>query len=480
MIYIYKVIEILRTELTRKSEEWMTAEQNLVEKDGEMKKCQDEAARKFADLRKAFELANRDKESMVIKYAMGEKDILIAKKGKEVAEKKLGEANKDKESLQYKIKTLGNERTRLQALCDARAQETLAAKKEGDKWREEVKQMEHKLTAATSKLKTEADVHRETKDSLDKTKVQLAEVQASVDKVKADAEEVIQKTKQEEIKTKRMEKEAEVKLMIDSVAAEELETLRKKHKHLLEENNELSIKVQAGEKARLSYESTLSSLKETVNQQKAEIVDLYAKCAELESVKIQFDREAEKCTAKDAEVTRLRAESVEMQADMTACRSKEAELLDFTQKLTDKNVILQSEFSNMQVRANTLEEEHTRLVTSLAKAETRITELQTELSSSTGNLSEQVSSLTAELRAKTGEALQAVEAAVDAKNEVEVMKRQHTARVRELTKELNATKKRGGDREPSPGVLSQGSRSSSSASLHNKVCKKIFKHYNRP
>ena len=461
----------MRTELTRKSEEWMTAEQNLVEKEGEMKRCQDEAARKFADLRKAFELANRDKESMVIKYAMGEKDILIAKKGKEVAEKKLGEANKDKESLQYKIKTLGTERTRLQALCDARAQETLAAKKEGDKWKEEVKQMEHKLTAATSKLKTEADVHRETKDSLDKTKIQLAEVQASVDKVKADAEEVIQKTKQEEIKTKRMEKEAEVKLMIDSVAAEELETLRKKHKHLLEENNELSIKVQAGEKARLSYESTLSSLKETVNQQKAEIVDLYAKCAELESVKIQFDREAEKCTAKDAEVTRLRAESVEMQADMTACRSKEAELLDFTQKLTDKNVILQSEYSNMQVRANTLEEEHTRLVTSLAKAETRITELQTELSSSTGNLSEQVSSLTVELRVKTSEAQQAVEAAVDAKNEVEVMKRQHTARVRELTKELNATKKRGGDREPSPGVLSQGSRSSSSASLHNKVCK---------
>ena len=137
-IYNFKVIEILRTELTRKSEEWMTAEQKLVEKEGEMKRCQDEAARKFADLSKAFELANRDKESMVIKYAMGEKDILIAKKGKEVAEKKLGEANKDKESLQYKIKTLGNERTRLQALCDARAQETLAAKKEGDKWREEV------------------------------------------------------------------------------------------------------------------------------------------------------------------------------------------------------------------------------------------------------------------------------------------------------------------------------------------------------
>ena len=38
--------------------------------------------------------ANREKESMVIKYAMGEKDILIAKKGKEATEKKLNEAIK--------------------------------------------------------------------------------------------------------------------------------------------------------------------------------------------------------------------------------------------------------------------------------------------------------------------------------------------------------------------------------------------------
>ena len=51
---------------------------------------------------------------MVIKYAMGEKDILIARKGKEVAEKKLADSLKDKEGLQYKIKTLSNERTRLQ------------------------------------------------------------------------------------------------------------------------------------------------------------------------------------------------------------------------------------------------------------------------------------------------------------------------------------------------------------------------------
>ena len=41
-----------------------------------------------------------------MKYAMGESNIIVAKRGKEVAEKKLQEANKDKEGLNYKIKTL--------------------------------------------------------------------------------------------------------------------------------------------------------------------------------------------------------------------------------------------------------------------------------------------------------------------------------------------------------------------------------------
>merc|ERR1719481_1453316 len=115
------------------------------------------------DLKKAFDLANKDKESMVIKYAMGEKDIMIAKRGKDDLEKKLREALKDKEGLQYKIKTLSSERTRLQGICDTRAQETIAARKEGDKWKEEVKVIESKMNLMSSRLKAEVDAHRELK-----------------------------------------------------------------------------------------------------------------------------------------------------------------------------------------------------------------------------------------------------------------------------------------------------------------------------
>ena len=56
--------------------------------------------------------------------------------------------------------------------------------------------------------------------------------------------------------------------------------------------------MQAAEKERLGYESSISEMKVTLENQKTEIVDLYAKSAELESVKIQLDREMEKCAAK--------------------------------------------------------------------------------------------------------------------------------------------------------------------------------------
>lgn len=43
---------------------------------------------------------------------------------------------------------------------------------------------------------------------------------------------------------------------------------------------------------------------------------------------------------------------------MESCRNREAELLEFTQKLTEKNVRLQSEFTAVEAKAHQLEIEH--------------------------------------------------------------------------------------------------------------------------
>lgn len=44
----------------------------------------------------------------------------------------------------------------------------------------------------------------------------------------------------------------------------------------------------------------------------------------------------------------MRSTNEELMTDILACKSREAELLAFTQKLTSKNVELQSEFSAVE------------------------------------------------------------------------------------------------------------------------------------
>lgn len=50
------------------------------------------------------------------------------------------------------------------------------------------------------------------------------------------------------------------------------------------------------------------------------------------------------------ECQQLRQVHSDALADMQICRSKEAELLEYTQKVTEKNVTLQSEFSSVQAK----------------------------------------------------------------------------------------------------------------------------------
>ena len=479
-----KVIELIRAEAESKDKECLGAAEELknFKKSSEVryKTLSDETSKKINDLKKAYELANKDKESMVIKYAMGEKDILIARRGKEEAEKKYREALKDGDSYQYKIKTLTTERVRLQGLCEARGQETSHVRKELDKAREELKLSEAKLASTVSKLKTEEDSHKDTKENLDRTFKELLDVQASIDDIKKEYTDLIAKAREEEDNLKKkeiiQEKEHSVKLMIDSAAAAELETLKKKFKEVTEENTELSEKVQNNQKELSSYETSISECRATITSQKSEIVDLYSKCADIESVKVQLSSETEKVSARDEEISRLRQEASELVSDMAACRRKETELLEFTQKLTDKNVTLQSELSSVDCKATTLESEHQRLLVDLTAAETKLAVVITELEDERAKRKEETELLARKLAEKVKALETASQRVIDANNEVDVVRRKNQGRVRELSKELAGLRKKMEEREggqggrgDSPGQLSLSSRCSSSSSLSREL-----------
>jgi len=91
---------------------------------------------KLEKILKENETSKKNLESMVVNYAKSEKEVIMAKKGKEDAEKKLKEAMKDKDSLFIRVKGLSSDKASLKALLDKRNNEFLCQQKEIEKLKE--------------------------------------------------------------------------------------------------------------------------------------------------------------------------------------------------------------------------------------------------------------------------------------------------------------------------------------------------------
>lgn len=64
----------------------------------------------------------------------------------------------------------------------------------------------------------------------------------------------------------------------------------------------------------------------------------------------------------------------ETEASVGACKLREAELLEFTQKLTEANTTLQSDLSSLKIRWSAAETEHSALSGTVDDLETRLAE----------------------------------------------------------------------------------------------------------
>lgn len=65
-------------------------------------------------------MANRDKENMVMKYAVSEKELIDVKKEKETIIKKLKDTVKENESQLDRMKNLVSDKSKLSQLLDAK------------------------------------------------------------------------------------------------------------------------------------------------------------------------------------------------------------------------------------------------------------------------------------------------------------------------------------------------------------------------
>ncbi|XP_033215056.1 coiled-coil domain-containing protein 186 isoform X2 [Belonocnema kinseyi] len=432
---------------------------------------------------KVYAAANKERESMVMKYAVSEKQLIDAQRGKEVAERRLKEISKEHELLQSKLRQSQGERTRICNILDNKCTELVDLQKQVDRLKEDINMKEVKLKWSQTKLKTEMDLQKETQQKLEAATAKINEMKEECDLIRRETQDSMRKFQQSEenkaVTLDQQLKEQQARLILERHVTEdkemsrlqlqkEVETFKQRQQALIEENNTLSLKIQDLEKSRLSYESNLSNLKSIADHRQREIVDLVARVSQLETLKVQLKHQEQCLASTEAEVERLRQTNQELQMDMDSCRQRESHMLDFTQKLTDKNVRLQSEFTAIEAKNQRLEHEQGPLHERIAELVAKVKSLEENLVLEKKKRIEDCEILAKHVAEQTQLIQNLTQKLEDSEGENAVLKRKHQLSLKEMTRELQHCRKRLEAFETaSPGgSLDPTSRTGSSTSLN--------------
>ncbi|KAJ8961976.1 hypothetical protein NQ314_005757 [Rhamnusium bicolor] len=334
------------------------------------------------------------------------------------AEKKYKESIRENEILQHKVQSMVSEKARICQMLDNKCYEHKSIQQELERTKADLTALETKLKWSQNSLKTEIEAHKECLSKVEILNTKLQDVNDQIDKAKQDAEESIrsfhhsqenrahvldQQVKEQQaslilLKHEKKDRDQQIKTF-----QADLQRLQSKQKDMLQENNDLSLKVQQLERERLETEQKLSELRGCADQERQHVADLQAKTVQLEQLKLQLKHEQDQLVACNEHVNLLKLRNAELESDMEACRVREAELLLFTQQLTDKNVRLQSEFTSMETKVQQLTCEQTLLKRQIKEQETKVIMLSAKLSEERLKCTEDVESLSKNLTEKTKE-----------------------------------------------------------------------------
>lgn len=423
-----------------------------------------------------YSSANKERESMVMKYAISEKQRLDLQRNLEQSHSRLKQLTSDNEVLTSKLKTAFNERSRVTQMLDVKCRELIDAQKELEKLREDLDLREVKLKWTQTKLKSELQSHKETSDKLEKASLRINELKDECENVRRESSESIKKFQQsEENKAVTLDhqlKEQHARLILERHVVEdkeaerlqllkEIETLNHRQQVLIEENNALTLRINDLDAIYLELKRNFDELQVVSEERLKAINDLTVKSEALEGTRLELVARNQELLATESELQRLQAANKELQVDMDCCVQRENQMLEFTQKLTDKNVRLQSDFTITESRLKELEKELVPFREQVKELKARIKEITEELRDEKKKRADECELLARHLAEQTKMAESLKQLLEDSKGENLVLKRKHQMTIKELTREVGQLKKKlegtsidGAVQERTPSVLS--------------------------
>ncbi|XP_070540029.1 coiled-coil domain-containing protein 186-like isoform X2 [Ptychodera flava] len=445
---------------------------------------QKEMATRVDQVKKMYEEAVKEKESMVIKFAKSEKEQMDMQKTGQTLEKKLAEHNKQMEATVAQLKTIKAERNKYKSQFDAKDSEIANLQKEVEKLKEEINSQGIKVKWAQNKLKTELDSHKETKLKLQKTESKLAEAKEETEQIRKNCQEMI-KTYQEseeiksnsldiKLKEKETELEFEKQQKSDNIemyeqVSRELESLKKTLKDKVAESITHQDKIKNLEEECVKNQKVMAEFKELLNNQKDSNRKLTIQVDDMQKLQEELAKERETVKRLEEELGTLQSNNTELENDIASLNRKQSELLQFTEKITAKNAELLSSNTALSNKVEAVTKENEKLTDMCNQLKKTNLTLTSELEEQKHMRHQENELLTNKLEEKS-KAVELLTVQLDDKmDEVKTLKRKHAANIKDLSRQLQqATKKLESNdtgENNTKETLSTGSRTSSSGSL---------------
>lgn len=487
-LYLPQIKELEYT-IAQQTNEIRTLKDKLASHDAAARRTvatlQNELKVRVDQVTKMYDEASKEKDSMVVKYAQAEKKFIEGQKSIERLEAKVRDLNKEKDGLTQRVIDIKGEKRQMLADLEAKAAEIQNLTKEVEKQKELISSSDVRIKWAQNKLKAELDAHKETKDDLIKTRSKLKDAKDETEQIRRDCQAII-KTYQEseEIKSNKLDSELKIKeseFLLQqqektsqeeryTATVRELDSLRTTQKEAMKEMESLKKKCQGLESQRDQNEQTMTKYREMLQKQKRENKELQDRVEELVQVKSDFKRAQSTIKSLDAEISELKICNKDLQIDMEACRKREADKLDLTNKLSAKNAELQSENSILHNKTMSQAEEIEKLTVDVQTLEIDFRDVSGRLKKEESMRQEETTTLREKLEEKS-KAVEELSAKVeDGRDEIRTLKRKHVNNVKDLTRQLQQAKKKlenletNGDTQKDS--TSMGSRTSSSNSLN--------------
>ncbi|XP_074613266.1 coiled-coil domain-containing protein 186-like [Acropora palmata] len=475
-------------ELKKRTEELTECKEKLHAHDQAAKRAiaalQKEMELRIDQVTKMYDDMLKEKENLGIKLVQGEEEKKKMARESELLVRKISENGREIEKFRQKLKSVQTDHNKLQASHEDKVKELVAATKESDRLSEELNSQAVKVKWAQNKLKTELETHKETKTKLSQVTQKLKEAKEEGLQIRNDCQAMIKKYQEseemrsnsldnklraKEVELKRHEQEIADQDEVHKMKMQELEQFKEQWRNSQEELKVQKAKISSLEEKVTHYALKVAEHEKNALLSKKEHQNLKKELEEHLVFKEKYESEMEMVKhLKAVEMEQKRTIS-ELEADILACHSKEAELLAFSEKMTAKNAQLQSEATGNSSKLDVILLDKLKLEEQYLAVETAKKKLEQEMKEKISELENEIKSLTIHLEEKSKAVSELTCSLEESLDEFQVLKRKNTAHIRDLTRQLQQARKQV-EKFESNGVetkenASEGSKSSSTNSL---------------